>query len=122
MTTATKRNDSKMNQMIARSNHQTWLGDNPKGTLGQLLVWLEKAHEECLSMTDDEELLIEEAEDVPETLAEYLSAFDDHDGETFAFREADIDEDIQRIEALIDELGESMRLSKLPKLEFNKKV
>lgn len=119
MKNVTQKQNKAWQKMLVRNKHQLWLEDSPKGTLGELLAWLEEAYEECLTFVSSDDPVIEETDDIPPTLADYLSAFDDHDGEQFSYREANLEEDIQEVEELIEELGKGMRLAKLPKLKFS---
>jgi hypothetical protein len=98
-----------------RHQFRFWTQQHPDGILGELRSWLEEVHDQCLDFSGSDDPPIEETEDIPYPLFDYLNSWEEHDGETFSYREANIEEDIGHVEELIEELGEQARLDSLPK-------
>lgn len=97
-----------------------WRKWNPTATLGELLQFLERAQDELLSFNGDD--LLMEIEDELSDAADYLATWEQQTGymddEEFVdvdYRLANIDEDIGEVEELIEALGESFSVKRLPK-------
>jgi len=106
--------DRDFSKACFRHEHRFWMKDHPDGTLGELKSWLEEVLDQCMDFSGADDPPIEETEDIPSPLCEYLSAWEDHDGEGFSYREANVEEDILDVEGLIEELGEGTKLNSLP--------
>ena len=98
----------------------TWRKWNPTATLGELLQFLELAQDELLSFNGDD--LLMEIEGELSDAADYLATWEQQtgymDGEEFAdvdYRLANVEEDIGEVEELIEALGESFSVKRLPK-------
>ena len=97
-----------------------WRKWNPTATLGELLQFLERAQDELLSFNGDD-LLVEIEGDLSDA-ADYLATWEQKTGymddEEFAdvdYRLANIEEDIGEVEELIEALGETFSVKRLPK-------
>jgi len=97
-----------------RHDFRLWLAERPEATLGDLREWLEEVHDQCLEFVWDDDPPIEETDDIPHELDEYLSYWDDHDGECFSYREANVEEDIMNVDEYIEELGSETKLNSFP--------
>lgn len=98
----------------------TWRKWNPTATLGELLQFLELAQDELLSFNGDD--LLMEIEGELSDAADYLATWEQQtgymDGEELAdvdYRLANVEEDIGEVEELIEALGESFSVNRLPK-------
>lgn len=98
----------------------TWRKWNPTATLGELLQFLELAQDELLSFNGDD--LLMEIEGELSDAADYLATWEQQtgymDGEEFAdvdYRLANVEEDIGEVEELIEALGDSFSVKRLPK-------
>lgn len=101
-----------------RHEFRFWLDEHPKGTLRHLRNWLEEVHDQCLEFVEsDDDPVIEETDDIPSPLYEYLNYWGDHDGEPFSYREANIEEDIMNVEGFIEDLGPKTKLASFPVFE-----
>ena len=97
-----------------------WRKWNPTATLGELMQFLERAQDELLSFNGDD-LLVEIESDLSDA-ADYLDTWEKKTGymddEEFAdvdYRLANVEEDIGEVEELIEALGESFSVKRLPK-------
>lgn len=97
-----------------------WRKWNSTATLGELLQFLERAQDELLSFNGDD--LLMEIEGELSDAADYLATWEQQtgymDGEEFAdvdYRLANVEEDIGEVEELIEALGESFSVKRLPK-------
>lgn len=105
---------------IARQSHGRWIDSNPSATLGDLHSYLEVVRDE-LSEYDPDDVLAEIIDEL-DLAADYLSDFDEVDEPVFDdelatvdYRMANVEEDIGDVEELIESLGASFRVSRLPK-------
>ena len=97
-----------------------WRSANPKATLGDLLRFLEEVEQEMYSFNDDD--VIEEVRDELDNAYEYLLEWDvSTDHETVGYRLANVEEDKNDVEELIEELSPSYRVSRLPKRKYKSK-
>jgi len=97
-----------------------WRSANPKGTLGDLLHFLEEVEQEMYSFNDDD--VIEEVRDELDNAYEYLLEWGEStDHETVGYRLANVEEDKNHVEELIEELSPSYRVSRLPKRKYKSK-
>lgn len=98
-----------------------WRKWNPTATLGELLQFLERAQDELLSFNGDDVLVEIESElsDAADWLATWgpIESHVDGDGEpaTVGYRVEELEEDIGEVEELIEALGESFSVKRLPK-------
>lgn len=97
-----------------------WRKWNPTATLGELMQFLERAQDELLSFNGDD-LLVEIESDLSDA-ADYLDTWEKKTGymddEEFAdvdYRLANVEEDIGEVEELIEAVGESFSVKRLPK-------
>ena len=97
-----------------------WRKWNPTATLGELMPVLERAQDELLSFNGDD-LLVEIEGDLSDA-ADYLATWEQKTGymddEEYAdvdYRLANVEEDIGEVEELIEALGESFSVKRLPK-------
>jgi hypothetical protein len=107
-------------RMIGRKHHR-WIKSNPSANLGNLLQYLEGVKKELEAFNDDDVVseIINELDDA----YDYLLGFDpvdEHvDGDeklaTVRYRLDDVEGDIGEIEELIEALGESFSVKRLPK-------
>ena len=104
-------------QSYFRHNFRFWLEKRPKGTLDQLRKWLEKVHNQCLDFVGSGDPPIEGTDDIPYQLSEYLKYWGEHDGESFSYREANIEEDIMNVDGFIEDLGPKTMLASFPVFE-----
>jgi hypothetical protein len=106
---------------MARHNHGRWIEAHPAATLGDLLDHL-RAVEEELHGHDPDDVLAEIVGELDQAAA-YLDDFpeldepvwDGGDLPTVEYRLADVEQDIGDVEELIAALGESYRVSRLPR-------
>lgn len=106
---------------MARHNHGRWIDAHPAATLGDLLEYL-RAVEEELHGHDPDAVLAEIVGEL-DLAAAYLDDFPELDepvcgGDelpTVEYRLADVEQDIGDVEELIAALGETYRVSRLPK-------
>jgi hypothetical protein len=98
-----------------------WRKWNPTANLGELLQFLERAKDELFSFNDDDVLVEIESElsDAADWLATWgpIESHVDGDGEpaTVGYRVEELEEDIGEVEELIEALGESFSVKRLPK-------
>lgn len=98
-----------------------WRKWNPSATLGELLQFLERAQDELLSFNGDDVLVEIEGElsDAADWLATWgpIESHVDGDGEpaTVGYRVEELEEDIGQVEELIEALGVSFQVKRLPK-------
>ncbi|PHQ34765.1 hypothetical protein [Rhodopirellula bahusiensis] len=104
-------------QSYFRHNFRCWLEKSPNGTLVQLRKWLERVHNQCRKFVDGDDPPIEQTKKIPSPLSEYLSYWAEHDGESFSYREANIEEDIINLEGFIEDLGPKTKLASFPLYE-----
>lgn len=97
-----------------------WRKWNPTATLGELLQFLEQAQDELLSFNGDD--LLVEIEGNLSDAADYLATWDqnealldDEEPATVDCRLGNMEEDIGQVEELIEALGESFSVKRLPK-------
>jgi len=97
-----------------------WRKWNPTATLGELLQFLELAQDELLSFNGDD-LLVEIEGDLSDAV-DYLATWgpneallDCEEPATVDYRLDDIGQDIGQVEELIEALGESFMVKRLPK-------
>lgn len=106
-------------------NHRRWIKENKDATLGDLLEYLNSVQDELTAY--DEDVVLADIIDELVTAADYLDDFTpveeplDDDGEmaTVEYRLANVEEDIEYVEELIDELGEEFLVSQLPQVKRN---
>lgn len=98
-----------------------WRKSNPTATLGDLLQFLERAKDELRAFNGDDVLVEIESElsDAADWLATWgpIESHVDGDGEpaTVWYRVEELEEDIGEVEELIEALGESFSVKRLPK-------
>ena len=97
--------------------HGCWIAANRSGTLEELREHLESVRSEMLRYDGDE--LIADYIDELDVAADYLGTFEDEDDEreTFDYRLANVDEDLQNVDDLIELVGESFKVAHLPSRE-----
>lgn len=106
-------------------NHRRWIEENKDATLGDLLEYLNSVQDELTAY--DEDVVLADIIDELVAAADYLDDFTpveeplDDDGEmaTVEYRLANVEEDIEYVEELIDELGEEFLVSQLPQVKRN---
>lgn len=110
-----------LTKRMTRHNHGRWIEAHPSASLGDLLDFL-RAVEEELYRYDPDTVLVEIIDEL-DAAADYLSNFSAV-GEpvtiggqlaTVSYRLADLGDDIGQVDELIVALGESYRVSRLPK-------
>jgi hypothetical protein len=106
MTTMTKKDLAELKQKVAR-NHQAWIEDNPRGTLGDLRAYMLGVQEEMNGYDEDDPVA-----DLDGDAGQYCAGFDDDDV-TVGYRLGNVEEDIQVIEELIEEVGEKYKVRSL---------
>jgi hypothetical protein len=123
--TATAENTEKrelaLNKWWVRHTHGRWIEAHPTATLGDLLGFVQAAEEELLGY-DPDDVLAEIVGELDQAAA-YLDDFPNLDepvcdgGElpTVEYRMADLEQEIADVEELIAVLGETYRVSRLPK-------
>lgn len=98
-----------------------WRKSNPTATLGDLLQFLERVQDELLAFDSDDVLLEIEGElsDAADWLATWgpIESHVDGDGEpaTVGYRIEELGEDIGEVKKLIEALGVSFPVKRLPK-------
>lgn len=110
-------------KQAVRNSHGKWIGNDPKATLGDLLSFLRDVEEEFLNF-DDDDLLADIGDELGDA-ADYLNEFEDFhtpidsDGElpTVGYRAANVEEDIEQVEELIELVGVTFKVKKLPTWE-----
>ncbi|TWU16688.1 hypothetical protein [Allorhodopirellula heiligendammensis] len=112
-----KENADQIEQSYFRHNFRCWLEKRPNGTLGQLRDWLERVHDQCWKFVDRDDPAIEQTKKIPSPLCEYLNYWSEHDGESFSYREANIEEDIMNVDGFIEDLGPKTMLASFPVFE-----
>jgi hypothetical protein len=98
------------------------------GTLGELQSRLEEVRDEMESFDSDD--LIEDHWDELTVAADYVLLFGDVTEQVeeldlpldFDYRLANVEEDIQQVEELIEGLGESFKFANLPKPKYMRKT
>ena len=104
-----------------RHNHQKWIKSHPTANLGDLLQYLEEVRDELLNFNYDDVLaeIINELGDAADWLGEWgpIEVHVDGDGEpaTVEYRIEELEEDIDGVEELIESLGISFGVKRLPK-------
>jgi hypothetical protein len=107
---------------MARHNHGRWIEANPSANLSDLLDYLRTVEEE-LHGYDSDDVLADIIDELDQA-AVYLDDFPeldepvfegDEELQTVEYRLANVEEDIADAERLIEELGVSYRVSRLPK-------
>lgn len=101
------------------NSHGKWIGRHPKFTLGDLLAFLRGVEEEFLTF-DADDILADMGNELGDA-ADYLNEFEDFnkpidsDGAlpTVGYRAANVEEDIEQVEELIELVGESFKVKKL---------
>ncbi len=99
----------------------SWRKSNPKATLGEMLEFLESAQYELLSFNGNDVLVEIEGElcDAVDWLATWgpIDGHVDDDGQpaTVEYRIEELEEDIGQVEELIEALGETFSVKRLPK-------
>lgn len=107
--------DTDYEKAYVRHEFRFWLKEYPDGTLGSLKQWLGEVYDQCLDFSQaEDDPIIEETEDIPYPLCNYLDAFGEHDGHPFSYREENIEEDIGYVEEVIEEVGDHARLDSFP--------
>jgi hypothetical protein len=106
MTTTTKKELAELKQRIAR-NHRAWIEDNPRSTLGDLRDYMLGVQEAMNEYNDDDPVA-----DIVVVAGEYCAGFGEDDV-TVGYRLANVEEDIQVIEELIEEVGEEYKVRSL---------
>lgn len=102
-------------------SHSKWITAHRSASLGDLLAYLEGVQDELMAF-NDEDVLAEIADELGDAAA-YLSGFAplhepvDIDGElaTVEYRLMKVEEDIGEVEELIEAVGPSYKVSRLPK-------
>lgn len=109
-------------------NQQKWIKSYPTATLGDLLQYLERVQDELLAFNYDDVLaaIIDELGDAADWLGEWGSIevhVDSDDAPaTVEYRLDNVEEDISTVEELIDSLGESYKVKRLPKPKHRTKA
>ena len=95
-----------------------WIKDHPRGTLCDLLSWLESVRNEC-DFFNEEDVIADHVGDLSGEAHAYFSSWgdltepDDNDPATFGYRRDNLDEDIQSVELLYDALGGDVVVAEL---------
>lgn len=117
---AKKQELSRLKRM-ARHNHGSWIEANPSAKLDDLLDYLRAVEEELLGYDPDDVLaeIVGELDQAAAYLDDFSNldepVYDGGDLPTVEYRMANLEEDIGDVEELIAALGESYRVSRLPK-------
>jgi hypothetical protein len=104
----------------AGHNHRKWIRSHPSANLGDLLQYLEQVQDELLAFDYDDVLaeIIDELGDAADWLSEWGSIEVHIDGldepATVGYRLDNVEEDIREVEELIEGLGESYKVKRLP--------
>lgn len=98
----------------------SWRKSNSTATLGELLEFLERAKDELLDFNGDDVLVEIESElcdaaDYLDTWANKTGYMNNEEPATVDYRLANMEEDIGEVDELIEELGKSFMLKRLPK-------
>ena len=102
-------------------NQAKWIKAHTSANLGDLLQYLERVQDELLTFNYDDVLaeIINELGDAADWLGEWgpIESHVDGDGEpaTVWYRVEELEEDIGEVEELIEALGESFQVKRLPK-------
>lgn len=110
-------------------DHSTWIKTHPRATLFELLEYLEGVRDELNEFNDDDILaeIINELGDA----GEYLRGFSPVDEPIVSgddkladvgYRLENVEEDIRYVEELIEEVGETFLVKRLPKRNFKVKA
>lgn len=121
---ATKAKKQELNRLkwMVCHNHGRWIEANPSANLSDLLAYLQAVEEE-LHGYDPDDVLAEIVGELDQA-ADYLDDFPeldepafegDEELQTVEYRMADVEQDISDVDRLIAALGESYRVSRLPK-------
>jgi hypothetical protein len=89
-----------------RSDHLR--GDSTAGafaTIGELSAYLHKAGLQCQDIVDKGDPQIETYGETPEPLRSWLSDFQEHDGESFSYREEQLSEDLGDVQKVLRAVG-----------------
>ena len=105
-TTKTKKELADL-KMTAARNHLGWFKDNPRGTLGELRDYLLGVRDEMNEL--DDEMLVADLDGVA---GNYCASFGEDDV-TVGYRLANVEEDIDVIEILVEEVGEQYKVRSL---------
>lgn len=118
---ASESREIKILKMECGRKFASWRKSNPTATLGDLLQFLERAKDELLDFNGDDVLVEIESElsDAADWLATWgpIESHVDGDGEpaTVWYRVEELEQDIGEVEELIEALGESFSVKRLPK-------
>jgi hypothetical protein len=90
-----------------RHDHSQWMAINYKKTLVDLLSMMKQCLEQCGEMESSTgDALIQDTDDIPEPLASELACYDNSEDDcTFSYRYANIEDEIGRIETIIEGIG-----------------
>jgi hypothetical protein len=108
-------------QRMTGRNHHRWIKSNPSANLGDLLQYLEVVKEELEAFGDDDVLaeIINELGDAYGYLLDFDPVDEPVDGDeelaTVRYRLDNVEEDISDVEELIEALGVSFQVKRLPK-------
>lgn len=115
----TKADELKSTKEGVSRSHGKWIGNNPKATLGNLLSFLRGVEEEFLNF-DEDDILADICNELGDA-AHYLNEFEDFNkpfsGDelpTVGYRSDDLNDDIDQVEDLIELVGETFKVRKLP--------
>ena len=118
---ASESREIKILKMECGQKFASWLKSNPTATLGELLHFLERAKDELLDFNGDDVLVEIESElsDAADWLATWgpIESHVDGDGQpaTVEYRGEELLKDIDEVEELIEALGKSFSVKRLPK-------
>ena len=107
-------------RMTGRHHHR-WIKSNPSANLGDLLHHLEGVQEELEAFNDDDILaeIINELSDAYSYLLDFDPVDEPVDGDeelaTVRYRLDNVEEDISDVEELIEAMGVSFQVKRLPK-------
>lgn len=105
--------ESEVKSLVERvsSNHRKWCSENKDATIGELSAYLHKALLQCQDLGDKGDPQIETYGETPEPLSSWLSGFQDHDGESFSYREEQLSEDLGDVQELLRAVGPDTKVS-----------
>jgi hypothetical protein len=106
MTTKTKKELAELKRTVAR-NHQAWIEDNPRSTLGDLRDYMLGVQDEMIGHDEDDPVA-----ELGGDAGQYCAGFGEGDV-TVGYRLGNVEEDIQLIEELIEEVGERYKVRSL---------
>jgi len=118
---ASESREIKILKMECGRKFASWRKSNPTATLGELLQFLERAKDELLDFNGDDVLVEIESElsDAADWLATWgpIESHVDGDGEpaTVGYWGEELLQDIDEVEELIEALGKSFMVKRLPK-------